>query len=186
MEGVFRALARFRLKSDQVEQAPPQLSSLGAQALLRNSRLRTMPALSFLCQEGQITDLCFVVTAGSFEIAKIIDGRSCTLDTSGPGSILALMPALDGAPCSVSMRALAEATVVEITRATLLDLVNAAKTSDTTVVHDLALAGIRRLRQSTEDLGRALYRALQSDRSGHISPLDFAKIQSATHAWQAP
>jgi len=152
--------------------------------LVQAGRMRTMPALSLLCQEGQVTDLCFVVTAGNVEIAKTIAGKSRALSTLGPGSILALMAALDGAPCSVSMRTLADATVVEITRDCLLGLLDVDQNSNPTAAHQLALLGIRHLRGATDDLARALCRALRSpDQAGHFDPLELARIQARTNAW---
>jgi len=159
-------------------------SILETAMLLRAGRTRDMPALSLLCQEGQVTDFCFVVTAGKVEIAKTIAGTKHALATSGPGSILALMSALDGAPCSVSMRTLADATVVEITRESLLALLDVDQNTDSTLAHQLALLGIRHLRGATDDLARALCHALRSpDRTGRFESLELARIQAKTNAW---
>jgi CRP-like cAMP-binding protein len=160
------------------------LLALEATILLQAGRMRTMPALSPLCQEGQVTDLCFVVTAGKVEIAKMIAGKKRPLSTSGPGSVLALMAVLDGAPCSVSMQTLADVTVVEITRKSLLALLDVERNPDPAVAHRLALLGIRHLRGATDDLARALCRALGSqDQAGHFAPLELARIQARTNAW---
>jgi CRP-like cAMP-binding protein len=143
-----------------------------------------VPAHTLLCQEGQITDRFFIVTSGEVEIAKSIAGKSCALSTTGPGSVLALMPALDGGPCAVSMRTLSDATIVEITRHSLFALIDPAKALASNLVHDLALVAIRRLRAATDDLSQTLLQSLRSSpRAGRIDSPRMARIQADNHAW---
>jgi CRP-like cAMP-binding protein len=172
------------MNEPSAEAVPDCFRGPDTQPLLDAGQMRTMPALTALCEEGQVTDCFFLVTAGEFEIAKRIAGRQCALSTSGPGSVLALMPALDGAPCSVSMRALNDATVVEIKRDSLLAMLDHGGTPNLKVANRLSLLAIRRLRDATDELAQALYCALRStDRKGHIDAARLARIQAGSYAW---
>lgn len=155
-----------------------------AQPLLDAGHTRSVPALSVLCQEGHVTDCFFLVTAGEIEIAKRIGGRRCVLSTFGPGSVLALMPALDGAPCAVTISALNDATVVEIKRDSLLALLDHAGNPSASVANQLSLLAIRKLRGATSELSQALFSALRSpERKGRIDALRLARIQAGSYAW---
>jgi CRP-like cAMP-binding protein len=166
------------------EGVPDSFQGPDTQPLLRAGQMRTMPALSTLCEEGQAIDCFFLVTAGEFEIAKRIAGLRCALSTFGPGSVLALMPALDGAPCAVSMRALSDATVVEIKRDSLLAMLDHDENPNLRVAERLSLLAIRQLRGATNELAQALVCALRSpDRKGHIDAMRLARIQAGGYAW---
>jgi CRP-like cAMP-binding protein len=155
-----------------------------ATALLHVGRARAVPAHTLLCQEGQITERLFVVTAGQVEIAKDFAGKIRALTTLGPGSILALMAALDGEPCAVSMRTLSDATVVEITRGSLLALLNPDQAEGASLAHELTLVAIQRLRGATDELAHTLFQALRSSpRAGRIDAASLARIQASNHAW---
>lgn len=164
--------------------APASVQGLEADALLRVGQVRTVSAHTLLCQEGQITDRVFVVTAGQVEIAKDFAGKTRALSTCGPGSVLALMAALDGEPCAVSVRTLSDATVVEITRGRLLALLDPDQAESASLAHDLTLVAIRRLRGSTDELAHALFQALRSSpRAGRIDAASLARIQASNHVW---
>lgn len=166
------------------EPKPSRCHGFEAESLLQAGRVRSLPAHTQLCQEGQPTDRFFVITAGEVELAKSISGKSRALSTSGPGSVLALMAALDGEPCPVSMHTLGDATVVEITRGRLLALLDPEVAAHSNLVHDLALVAIRRLRGATDELAHTLFQALRSSpRAGRIDPASLARIQAGNHTW---
>jgi CRP-like cAMP-binding protein len=166
------------------ESKPSDRQGFVTESLLQAGQARTLPAHALLCQEGQVTDRFFVITAGEVEVAKSIAGKSRALSTSGPGSVLALMAAIDGEPCAVSMRTLGDATVVEITRGSLFALLAPERAADSNFVHDLAVVAIRRLRGATDELAQTLFQALRaSPRAGRIDPASLARIQARNHAW---
>ena len=102
----------------------------------------------------------------------------------GPGTVLALMAALDGEPCPLSMHTLGDATVVEITRGRLLALLDPEVAAHSNLVHDLALVAIRQLRGATDELAHTLFQVLRSSpRAGRIDPAGLARIQAGNHAW---
>ena len=184
MGGLFRSPARFRLSEPESEAKPDGFHGPEARALLQAGQARALPPHALLCQEGKATDRFFILTAGQVEIAKCIAGRPRALATTGPGSVLGLMAALDGEPCSVSMRTLGDVTVVEITRSSLLALLTPEHASDSDLVYDLALVAIRRLRGATDELAQTLFQALRaSPRTGRIDAHRLARIQAGNHAW---
>ena len=166
------------------DSGPTGLRRPEAEALLQAGQARVMPAQSLLCEEGKITDRFFFVAAGTVEISKSIAGTRRTLATSGTGSVLALMAALDGAPSAVSMRTQSDATVVEITRSRLLAMLDSEEPTDANLVHALTLVAICRLRSATDELAQALHHALRSSlRAGRMDPCSLARIQAGNHAW---
>lgn len=174
--------------SDPESKAEPAGYTVGADVLLQTGQARALPAHALLCREGQITDRFFIVTSGEVEIAKSVAGKAYALSTTGPGSVLALMPALDGEPCTVSLRTLSDATVVEITRSSLFALIDPEqapeRASASNLVHDLALVAIRRLRSATDELSQTLFQSLRSSpRAGRIDAQRMAHIQADNHAW---
>jgi CRP-like cAMP-binding protein len=171
------------LSDTESESEPAGFRGLEAEALLQAGQARDVPAHTVLCQEGKCTDRFFVLTAGEVEVAKTFAGRLRTLTTFGPGSILALMAALDGEPCPVSLRTLSDATVVEVTRSGLLALL-APDGAGSNLAHDLTLVAIRRLRGTTDALAHTLFQALRaSPRAGRIDATSLARIQASNHAW---
>ena len=155
------------------------------QSLLGIGQPRSLPALSTLCQEGQVTDCFFVVTAGELVVTKSIAGERTLLSTFGPGSLLALMPALDGEPCAVSISALNDATVVAIKRERLLALLEQPGEPNPALANLLSLLAIRKLRGATNELAQALLGALQSpEQDGRIDAVRLARILADSYAWQ--
>jgi len=190
---------------------PAWLQGPEGHALLDAGQPRFLPALSTLCEEGQTLDRVFLVTSGAFEIAKYIGGQQHSLSTCGPGTLLALMPALDGEPCAVSISAREDATVVEIKRESLLALIDLdgnpervpipsrdaslpaepagsardqSSGSSPAIGTRLSLLAIRRLRNATNELAQALHCALRSpEQNGRVDAMRLARIQARGYAW---
>ncbi len=163
----------------------PSDSFRDAAAWLDFGEPRSLPALTILCAEGQVTDSCYLVLQGDFVVAKSLAGERTELETCGPGSLLALMPALDGEPCAVTISALNEASVLVVTRERLLASFDETGEPNRTLASRLSLLAIRRLRSATTELTAALLCALRSpDRAGHIDPVRLARIQAGGYAWR--
>lgn len=155
-----------------------------AHALIEAGQTRFLPARSVLCEEGQAVDRVFLVTSGAFAIAKRIRGRQYVLSTCGPGTLLALMPALDGEPCAVSISAREDATVVEIKRDNLLALLDQSWDDPPGITDRLSLLAIRRLRNATNELAQALHCAITSPgHRGRLDAMRLARIQARGYAW---
>jgi CRP-like cAMP-binding protein len=155
-----------------------------ADLLLGSGQTRFLPADTTLCKEGQLLDRFFLVTSGEFEVAKEIGGRRCALSTFGPGTVLALMPALDGGPCAVTISARANATVLEIKREALLAMLDRPPDSIPEIANRLSLLAIRRLRSATNELAQALHCAIRSpNQCGRVDATKLALIQAHGYAW---
>jgi CRP-like cAMP-binding protein len=153
-------------------------------ALLQAGQQRLVGAGQVLCHEGQSLEEFFVLTKGTVEISRTVAGKTLVLGTCGPGSILALMAALDGQPCADTLRAQHDCTVVELSRAVVFDMLQPHGPWSANLSHDLALLAIRRLRRATDELASTLFRALRSRNAGRLDVLDLARIQAKNHVWQ--
>lgn len=166
----------------------PELTSLPGSELdelLRAGRMRLLAPAAVLCEEGQLCGHCWVVAQGTVEVARTVDGGYRTLAQHGPGSVLALMAALDGGPCRVSLRASGNVRVVEIARDGLFAIFGESD-ARTELAHRLAITAIRRLRGATDELAQAIHRSLTSAaRPGHLAIADLAAIHAGNHAWKA-
>jgi CRP-like cAMP-binding protein len=153
--------------------------------LLRAGRMRLLAPAAVLCEEGQLCAHFWIVAQGTVEVARTVDGGHRTLSQHGPGSVLALMAALDGGPCRVSLRAAGYASVVEIARDGLLAIFG-ENDACPELAHRLAVTAIRRLRGATDELAQAIHRSLTTaERPGHLAVSDLAAIHAGNHAWKA-
>lgn len=167
------------------ETNPDCLRGPEGRALLLAGRSRHLSAGAVLCREGEPTDHLYVVTRGTVAISRTLASRDLVLSSAEPGCILALMPALDGQPCTVTLRAEQECTVVEIARTAVFALLQPDTASAPGLSHDLALLTARRLRDATSELAQVLSRTLRaSSRSGSMDALDLARIQAGNHRWR--
>ena len=172
------------MSEEESEPRSGGLHGVAAEALLSAGKVRAIPANTLLCHEGQPTDRLFVLTSGEVEISKMFAGKSHALATSGAGTVLALMSALDGERCPVSVRTRGDAEVIEIPRRSLLALLDPESGEGAELALILTLVAIRRLRGATEELARTLFQALSaSPRAGRIDADSLAKIQAGNHAW---
>ena len=181
---MFRPAQGIGMSEPGAEDVPTWFHGSEAEQLLGAGRTRSLPALATLCEEGQVLDCFFLVTSGEFEVAKHIAGRRCPLSTFGPGTLLALMPALDGEPCAVSISARESATVIEIKRDSLLALLSQPPDAIPEITNRISLLAIRRLRSATDELAQALYCAIRSPgQDGRVEAIRIARIQARGYAW---
>jgi CRP-like cAMP-binding protein len=182
---MLRATARFGVNRGDGEAELTSLRGPELDELLRAGRMRSLAPAAVLCEEGQHCDHCWVVAQGTVEVARTVDGSYRTLSQHGPGSVLALLAALDGGPCRVSLRASGNVRVVEIPRDGLFAIFGESDAC-TELAHRLAITAIRRLRGATDELAQAIHRSLTSaERPGHLAISDLAAIHAGNHAWKA-
>lgn len=172
------------MSDSPTEKAPLIFIGSEMAELLRAGQERALSASSLLYDEGQLANHCYVVTEGTIELAQTIDGRYHALSQHGPGSILALMAALDGGPARVSMRATERVKLVEITREALCAIFG-DEPRYAALADQLTITAIRRLRNATDELAQAIHRSLTATRRpGHMDVVDLAKIHAGNHAWK--
>jgi CRP-like cAMP-binding protein len=157
----------------------------GAYALLKSGPPVSVPAEAVLCQEGRPTSNCYFLTQGQIGIEKVIHGKPRKLAMLGPGAMVALMAALDGAPASITAKALLDSTVIEIAPKGLTGLLASEEKEALSASTLLAVHGIRCLREVTQNLASILCESMsQPNASGHLDLLSAARIQANTHGWQ--
>ena len=122
----------------------------GAYALLKSGTPVSIPAEAVLCQEGRTTSNCYFLTQGQIGIEKVIHGKPRKLAMLGPGAMVALMAALDGAPASITAKALLDSTVIEIAPKGLEGLLASEEKEALSASTLLAVHGIRCLRDATQ------------------------------------
>ena len=118
---------------------------------------RSFPAATRVFHEGDHSDACYIVRAGSFRVTREhSDGRAITLATLGPGDIFGELAMLDGEVRSASVEALSDGELLalpageggEVTiRMNQSDLAQRAGTSRESVsrfLADLERAGVVR------------------------------------------
>ena len=90
----------------------PLFADLEQEELERFSRVavpRTFPASTRVFHEGDHSDACYIVRAGSFRVTREhSDGRAITLATLGAGDIFGELAMLDGEVRSASVEALVD------------------------------------------------------------------------------
>jgi CRP/FNR family transcriptional regulator, cyclic AMP receptor protein len=76
---------------------------------------RSFPAATRVFHEGDSSDACYIVSAGSFRVTREhSDGRAITLATLGPGEIFGELAMLDGDRRSASAEAITDGTLLAL------------------------------------------------------------------------
>jgi CRP-like cAMP-binding protein len=173
------------VKHEPHEEEPSAGPVPGAYALLRSGTPVSVPAESVLCREGRTIANCYFLTQGQIGIEKVIHGKPRKLGSLGPGAMVALMAALDGAPASITAKAMLDSTVIEIAPKGLQGLLASQEKEALSASTLLAVHGIRCLRDATKKLATILCESMtQSTPSGHLDLLSAARIQANTNGWQ--
>ena len=117
-------------------------------------RERRLQAGEFLFHEGEPGDALYVVAEGELEVVVERGGREVTLARLGPRSHLGEMAVLDDAPRSTSVRAAGPARLLEVSRATFLDELEASPSAMRALLSEMAI----RLRVTNARVGDNLAR----------------------------
>ena len=124
------------------------------EVLLTVAKARDVEAREILCQEGDAGRSCFLVVVGSLDITKT--GTSGTLATLGAGTFVGQMALVDHAPRSATVTAREPSVVLEFGREPFERLLAARSPLALRFQEQIAIAGIRQLRQATARLVDAL------------------------------
>jgi len=155
------------------------------ECLLRAGRSCRLSPSAMLCEEGHPAARCFVIRKGIVEVVRRLDDQPQVLSTYGPGSVLALMATIDGGPCRVSLRAAKDVRAVEIGPRELFEIFKGDNRPCATLADKLTIAAIRRLRQSTDELARAVHRSVtRAAQPGRLDSDELVRIHAGNHAWK--
>jgi signal transduction histidine kinase len=114
-----------------------------------------LPSGATLFEEGDPGDTAYIVTSGEIEILKASADRLVRIAISGPGVVVGEMSLLTGEPRSASARALGDAELVSIPKATI----DALLESDVRVAQALFDVFIARLREQQSRLRQSEHMA---------------------------
>jgi CRP/FNR family transcriptional regulator len=149
----------------------PLFSDLEQGELERFSRVavpRTFPAATRVFHEGDRSDACYIVRAGSFRVTREhSDGRAITLATLGAGDIFGELAMLDGEVRSASVEALVDGELLALPASEVRALL--ARHPEITV--KLVAALVRRLRTANERISRQSFQTVPSRVAGVLSQL---------------
>src|SRR6478609_3906120 len=130
----------------------PLFADLEEGELERFSRVavaRSFPASTRVFHEGDHSDACYIVRAGSFRVTREhSDGRAITLANLGAGDIFGELAMLDGEVRSASVEALTDGELLA-----------------------LPAADVRRLRQANERISRQSFQTVPGRVAGVLSQL---------------
>jgi CRP-like cAMP-binding protein len=107
-----------------------------------------------LCREGDPGRSCFLVVSGALRITKL--GAEGVLATLGPGTFVGQMALVDHAPRSATVTAGEPTLVLEFAREPFERMLAARSPLALRFQEQIAIAGIRQLRQATTRLVEAL------------------------------
>lgn len=149
----------------------PLFADLEQEELQSFSRVavpRSFPASTRVFHEGDHSDACYIVSAGSFRVTREhSDGRAITLATLGPGDIFGELAMLDGEVRSASVEALSDGELLALPAGDVRALL--ARHPEITV--KLVAALVRRLRAANERISRQSFQTVPSRVAGVLSQL---------------
>jgi CRP-like cAMP-binding protein len=122
--------------------------------LLTVAKARDVAAKEDLCREGDPGRSCFLVVSGALDITKL--GSPAVLATLGPGTFVGQMALVDHAPRSATVTARVPSVVLEFAREPFERLLAARSPLALRFQEQIAIAGIRQLRQATTRLVEAM------------------------------
>lgn len=124
------------------------------EVLLTVAKAREVATGEDLCREGDPGRSCFLVVAGALRITKL--GTEGILATLGPGTFVGQMALVDHAPRSATVTAREPTMVLEFAREPFERMLAARSPLALRFQEQIAIAGIRQLRQATTRLVEAL------------------------------
>jgi len=139
-------------------QRTPIFGALRADALallLAGTRMVAVRSGGFFCREGDPATSMFVLEAGRAAVLKGWQGREMLLRHLEPGDCFGEMALMDLFPRSASLRAVADASAIELTPADLHRLYERDLEQFTLVQMNIGREVCRRLRETDEQLFRA-------------------------------
>lgn len=124
--------------------------------LVGSAATRVARAGEVLLREGEPGRSCLVLVAGEVEILKRVGESDRVIGVLPAGSLLGQIALVDRSPRTASVRARTEVALLEFGRDVFEDLLRARSPLALRFQEQIAVAGARQLRQSTEVLARIL------------------------------
>jgi CRP/FNR family transcriptional regulator, cyclic AMP receptor protein len=159
--------------------SPEQLRSIPALAaygpedidlLSYIATLRTFPAGSAIMRESTEGDACFLIVGGTVAVSRT--SSASALAQLGPGALVGQLALLDRAPRSATVTAQTETIALEVKASAFANLVSAHSPIALRFQEQVALAGVRQLREATRKVADAVARQSLPSSSGATRMLD--------------
>jgi CRP/FNR family transcriptional regulator len=129
---------------------------------------RSFPAGTRVFHEGDSSDACYIVSAGSFRVTREhSDGRAITLATLGPGEIFGELAMLDGDRRSASAESITDGTLLALPANDVRSLL--ARNPE--IALKLVAGLVRRLRAANARLSRQSFQTVPSRVAGILLQL---------------
>ncbi len=131
------------------------------EVLLGAARARRFAPGDVLCEEGGVGASCFFIVSGDVEVVRATPEGPRVIAMQGAGAIVGQVALVEHRPRTAAVRAAGEVTALEFTREVFDALLDACSPFAIRFQEQIAVAGIRQLRNATErllevlDAGRA-------------------------------
>ncbi|MFO0650390.1 MAG: cyclic nucleotide-binding domain-containing protein [Polyangiales bacterium] len=145
---------------------------------------RFMPGES-LCEEGSLGASCFFVVTGDVEVTRRTPDGPRVIAIQGAGAIVGQMALVERLPRTATVRATTEVTALEFNRDVFDALLEASSPFAIRFQEQIAVAGIRQLRNATERLLDTLGPASEPPPSPAAREAA-RSIAAASHEWALP
>ncbi len=117
---------------------------------------RAITAGTVLFKEGDAGHSCILLVEGDLQVFRIMAGRQQPIALLKPGALVGQLALVDRAPRSATVRAGTDAKVLEFARDDFDRLLYAQSPLALRFQEQIAVAGARQLRTSTEQLARII------------------------------
>lgn len=124
--------------------------------LLGAASARVVPAGEVLIREGDPGRSCVILARGELDVVKRVGAAERIIATMPAGSLLGQVALVDRSPRTATVRARTEVVVLELSRDVFERLLSAQSPLALRFQEQIAVAGARQLRNSTEALARIL------------------------------
>jgi phosphoserine phosphatase RsbU/P len=134
--------------ADIVRRAFPDISQVEVEALSRVADTRCYPPDTFLCHEGRVEEVFYIVADGQAAVTHDLgQGERRVFALRQPGEFFGEMSLIDSKPRTADVATVCQTTVLEISKSTFLDFLANSPT--------IALAVIRRITENMRAADRA-------------------------------
>ncbi len=176
------------MKGLRIKDLMPGYSKGEIEQVLLAARSRQFSPGALLYREGTAGTSCFLLTSGSLEVVKSVDGEERVLATMRPGSLVGQSALVAGSLRSASLRAKTRAVTLEIRRRSFQNLLKATQPFALRMQEQIAVAGIRKLRSTTARLALVLANSVARPgmAAGTLDRQALSYISACTGEWDMP
>ncbi|MSP92306.1 MAG: cyclic nucleotide-binding domain-containing protein [Myxococcales bacterium] len=111
---------------------------------------------TYLCEQGKPAYCAFLLLAGEVEVLREVEGRTMSLAKMGPGEIVGQLALVDGAPRGASVLVRRDVEALLLMRDMFEKLLASQSPLALRFQRQVAVAGIRQLRRTTERLAHVM------------------------------